>query len=641
MIGISREIQSPSFRPRPGSSPPHVQKIGMDGIPASAGMTASMRLGLCGICLLLAANANAQPDPNKVLRYAFEVAETTMDPQKVSDVYSSILNNAVFDAPLRYDMLAHPPKLIPNTLAAMPEVSADYKTLTLRVKPGIYFDNDDAFGGRKRELVAEDYVFTIKRLMDPKLSAPLLSEIEGYIVGSDEFMKRIRKNNRMDFDTPIDGIKALDKYTLQIKLHDPKPNWIYNLADCRVSCAVAREVVEKYGDDVGAHPVGTGPYRVASWKRSAKINFEPNPNFREEYYSADPAPDDAEGQAILARMKGKRLPMVGRFEVSVIEERQPRWLAYLGGEHDLLWRMPEEFANIAVPNNKLAPNLQKRKIGYSQTAALDLTFMYFNMEDPNIGGYTPERVALRRAISLGYKTEDEIRVIYKSQAFPAHTTYAPGVAGYEKTFRTNAGEYNLAKAKALLDMYGYVDCDGDGYREAPGCVPLTLKSNSTPTERDKQLDELWKRSMDSIGIQIEFRKAKWPDLLKESNAGKLMMWSLANSASAPDAGGSLSTLYGPNAGFKGNRSRFKSKEYDEAYEAAEKLPHSPERTALYQKMTKIIVSYAPLKLNAHRILTDMWYPYVSGFRRPLVQTQSWWKYVDIDMDAQQKYWAAN
>ncbi len=596
---------------------------------------------LLSAVVLAAAIANAQPDPNKVLRYAFEVAETTMDPQKVSDVYSSIINNAVFDSPLRYDMLSRPTKLIPNTLVAMPEVSADFRTITLRVKPGIYFDNHEAFGGRKRELVAEDYVYSIKRLMDPKLSAPQLSEVDGYLVGSEEFLKRVRKNNKMDFDTAIEGLRALDRYTLQIKLQEPKPNWIYNLADCRVSCAVAREVVEKYGDDVGANPIGTGAYRVTSWKRTSKIVFEPNPNFREEYYHADPLPDDVEGQAILARMKGKRLPLIGRIEVSIIEERQPRWLAFLGGEHDLLWRMPEEFANMGVPNNTLAPNLRKKGIGFSQTAALDLTYMYFNMEDGTVGGYTPEKVALRRAISLGYQTHDEIRVIYKSQAFPAHTPYPPGVAGYENTFRTSANEYSPAKAKALLDMFGYVDCDNDGYREAPGCKPLVLKSNSTPTDRDKQVDELWRRSMDAIGIRIEFRKAKWPDLLKESNAGKLMMWALAGSSSAPDAGSTLQTLYGPNSGFKGNRARFRSKEFDEAFEAAERLPHGPERTALYQRMAKIMVSYAPFKLNTHRILTDMWYPYVIGFRRPLVQNQSWWKFVDIDLAAQTQYLASN
>ena len=589
---------------------------------------------------VIAGVANAQPDPNKVLRYAFEVAETSLDPHKVSDVYSLILNNAVFDAPLRYDVLQRPPKLVPNTLAAMPDISADYRTLTLRLRPGIYFDDHVAFGDKKRELVAEDYVYSIKRLMDPKLSAPLLSDVEGYIVGTDEFLARVRKTNNMDFDTPIEGLRALDRYTFQIKLIEPKPNWIYFLAACNLACAVAREVVEKYGDDIGGHPVGTGAYRVASWRRTSKIAFEPNPNFREEYYSADPQPDDAEGQAILARMKGKRLPLIGKIEVSIIEERQPRWLAFLGTGHDLLWRMPEEFANIAVPNDALAPNLRKKDIGFSQTAALDMTYMYFNMEDSVVGGYTAEKIALRRAISLGYQTHDEIRIIQKSQAFPAHTPYPPGVIGYEKNFRTSANEYSPSKAKALLDMFGYLDCDNDGYREAPGCQPLVLKSNSTPTERDKQVDELWQRSMDAIGIRIEFRKAKWPDLLKESNAGKLMMWALAV-ASGPDAGPILGNLYSQNAGFKGNRARFKSREYDEAYVAAERLPHSPERTALYQKMAKIMVSYAPWKINTHRIITDMWYPYVIGFRRPLVQTQNWWRYVDIDLDARKKYQAAN
>ena len=593
-----------------------------------------------GMAVAIVTSVNAQaPDAKKVFRYAFEVAETSFDPQKVSDVYSSIVNNAMFDAPLRYDYLARPVKMVPNTLVSMPDVSADYRTITLKVKPGIYFDNHDVFGGKKRELVAEDYVYTLKRLFDPKLSAPSLGEVEGYIVGSDELLKRVRKDNKMDYDTPLEGLKALDRYTLQIKLNEAKPNWLYNLADCRLTCAVAREVAEKYGDDIGAHPVGTGAWRLAAWKRSSSMVFEPNPNYREEYFSGEPAADDKEGQAILAKLKGRRLPMMGRVEVAVIEERQPRWLAFLGNEHDLLWLMPEQFANVAVPNHQLAPSLKKKGIQFEQVAALDLVFAYFNMNDPTIGGYSPDKIALRRAISLAYKTDDEINIIRKGQAIPAHTPYSPGVAGYENSFRTSANEYSTAKAKALLDMYGYIDRDGDGYRDMPDGSPLVLKNYSTPTERDTQFDELWKRSMDSIGIRLETYKAKWPDLLKESNAGKLMMWQLGGSAASPDAGGTLQTLYGPNCGFKGNRACFKLKEYDEAYEAAEKLPHSPARTRLYQKMAKLMVSYAPWKLNTHRIITDMWYPYVVGFRRPMVQTQNWWRFVDIDLAAQ-KDWLA-
>ena len=338
------------------------------------GRTRFRRLIVTGVACFASATAivsAAQPDPNKVLRYAFEVAESSFDPHKNSDAYSGIVNNAIFDTPLRYDVLARPPKLIPNTLVAMPEVSADYKTYTLHLKPGIYFDDDAAFGGKKRELTAEDYVYSIKRLFDPRLAAPLLSEVEGYIVGSEELLKRARQANRMDYDTPIEGLRALDRYTVQVKLNESKPNWIYNFADGRVSSAVAREVVETYKEDIVSHPVGTGPYRLAFWKRSSKMIFEPNPNFREEYFHGSPAAEDDAGQAILARLKGNRLPMIGRVEVSIISEQQPRWISFLNREFDLLWLMPEDFGNMSVPNKKLAPNLQKQGIVMEQIAGMD------------------------------------------------------------------------------------------------------------------------------------------------------------------------------------------------------------------------------------------------------------------------------
>ncbi|HEX4943468.1 MAG TPA: ABC transporter substrate-binding protein [Usitatibacteraceae bacterium] len=594
-----------------------------------------MQLGIVALLVAAAGLAATPPacaaDPAKVFRYAFEIAESSLDPQRISDVYSNIVNAAMYDPPLRYDYLARPLKLRPNTLASMPEISADGLTYTLRVKPGIHFADDPVFNGKKRELVAEDYVYSIKRLMDPKLAAPLLSEVEGIIVGSDEALAKARKANRFDYDAPIEGLKALDRYTFQIKLTQPFYVFIYNLADCRVSCAVAREMVEHYGDDFGSHPVGTGPYRLAFWKRSSKLVFEANPDYREEYFDGEPGPDDAEGQAILAVQRGKRLPMVGKVEVYIIEEVQPRWLAFLNEEHDLAFRVSEEFANVAMPNNRLAPNLRKRGIRMAQVPALDLTFAYFNMEDPVVGGYTPEKVALRRAISLAYNTGDEIAIVRKNQAVPAHTPYSPGVAGYDPDFRTGANEYSIAKSRALLDMFGYLDRDGDGYREMPDGSPLVLRNASTPSARDQQVDELWKRSMDDVGLRMTFKKAKWPDLLKESDAGKLMMWQLGGAASAPDADTWLTSLYGPNAGFKGNRARFRLDAYDRLYEQARVMPDGPQRTRIYQQMTKLVVAYAPWKVNVHRILTDMWYPWVVGYRRPLVQSSNFWKYIDIDL----------
>ena len=589
-------------------------------------------------CCLAAALAPGQDNaaPLKVFRYAWSVAETTFDPQKIQDLYSDIANQAMFDAPLTYDYLARPLKMLPNTLTALPEISADGMTYTMHVKPGIYFADDPAFKGKKRELVAEDYVYSIKRIMDPHLSSPALSEVEGNIVGADEAIARARKSNKMDYDAPIEGLKALDRYTFRIKLTKPIYVWIYNLADCRLSCALAREVVEKYGDDVGSHPVGTGPYRLTFWKRSSKMVFERSPTFREKYFDGQPAPGDTEAEQILAKLKGRRLPMVDRVEVSIIEESQPRWLAFQNAEMDLMFGVPNEFANLAMPNNKLAKNLERRGIGMAQISALDLTYAYFNMKDPIVGGYTPDKVALRRAMALSYKTKDEIAIIRKNQAIPARTPYSPGMMGYDPNFRTNATEYDVAKAKALLDMFGYVDRDGDGWREMPDGSPLVIKYNSTPAAVDIQYDELWKRSLDDIGIKLEIRKAKWPDLMKESQLGKLMMWQLGGTAASPDADTFLVSLYGPNCGFKGNQACFQLPEYDRLYEKAHVMPDSPERTRLYDEMSKLVVAYMPWKINVHRILTDMWQPWVVGYRRPLMTTNDFWMYIDIDTDIQKE-----
>ena len=577
---------------------------------------------------LVVAPLDVSAEPPKVFRYAIEVAETNFDPQFINDVYSNIACQALFDAPLKYDYLARPIKVKPNTLTAMPEVSADGRTYTFHVKPGIFFADDPAFGGRKRELVAADYIYSLKRMLDPKVRGSQIAEIEPYVVGADRAAEAARKSNHFDYDAPIEGLKVLDRYTFQVRIKEPTYVFLYNFADCRFACAVAREVVEKYGTDVGSHPVGTGAFRLAFWKRSSKMVFERNPGYREEYYDAEPPADDAAAQEIAQRMKGRRLPMVDRVEVSVIEETQPRWLSFLNEEMDFLFLLPEEFAYQAIPNNHLARNLAKRGIRMHQIPVLDLTYNFFNMNDPVVGGYTADKVALRRAISLAYKTQDEINIIRKGQAIPAETPYAPGVAGWDPAFHTSAGEYSLAKAKALLDMYGYRDVDGDGYREMPDGRPLLVHFSSTPTARDGQFDELWKRSMDDIGIRMEVVKGKWPDILKAARMGKVQFWQLGGVASAPDADTWLQSLWSRNP--EGNLARFHLPAYDALYEKARRIQPGPERTHLYQEMARLVVAYAPWKVNTHRIRTDLWYPAVIGYRKSPLAQYNFWKYIDID-----------
>ena len=590
------------------------------------------------IAFLGAALAAAVPavaaDPTRVFRYAFEVAETGFDPAEISDLYSSNVIANIFDPPLSYDYLARPIKLIPNTLVSMPEVTENGTLYTMRVKPGIFFADDAAFKGARRELTAEDYVYSIKRLFDPRRKSPNLYLFEGQIVGMDEVLAAARKANRMDYDAVAEGLRALDRYTWQVRLKQPNYNFLYYLAYCNLTCAVAREVDEMYGARVGEHPVGTGPYRLAFWKRSSKMVFERNPGYREEFYDETPAEGDETAKAIAAKLKGKRLPMVDRIEVSVVEEPQPRWLAFLNAEFDFLERVPNDFANVATPNNELAANLRRRGVLMERTAGMELTYSYFGMKDPVVGGYEPEKVALRRAIVMGQDVDSEIRIARKNQAIVAHSPIGPGAMGYDPNFRSTATEYNPAKAKALLDMFGYVDCNGDAWRDLPRkspsdeCRSFTVEYASAPTMQQKPLDENWKKNMDGIGINMSFRKAKWPDLLKESKAGKLQMWGLGWSAAVPDADSFFVMLYGPNGG-QANHSRFNVPEFDRLYEQAKRLPDGPERAAIYREMNRIFLVYAPWRLGVHRIYTDLSHPWTVGFKRHPVM-RGWWKYLDID-----------
>ena len=565
----------------------------------------------------------------KVLRASFPVAETGFDPAQVSDLYSRTITPHIFESLYTYDALARPYKIEPLTATAMPDVSADFRTWTVHVKPGIYFADDPAFKGTKRELVAEDYVYALKRFFDPANKSPNYSTLkdEG-ILGLEELRQAgIDAKKPFDYDREVEGVKALDRYTLRFKLAQGRPRFIYTLATSDLFGAVAREVIEAYPGHAMEHPVGTGPFRLKSWRRSSLIVLERNPTFREMYYDAEPNADDAQGQAWLARFKGRRLPMVDEVQVSIIEESQPRWLAFLNGQIDYL-AVPLEFANVAAPNNKLAPNLAKRGIQMRKYVNADYTMTWFNMDDPVVGGYTPDKVALRRAIGLGVDIGSEIRLLRRGQAIPAQGPMMPNTFGYDPNFKTENGDFDPVRANALLDTFGYVDRDGDGWREQPNGSPLVLNVATQGSQIDRQFDELWKKNMDRLHIRVQFNTAQWPENLKAARAGKLQVWSVGSSASEPDSQQALERMYGPASG-NANFARFKNAAFDDIYRRMMTLPDGPERQELFRQATKIVVAYMPYKIHVHRLITDLNQPWIVGFRRPTVW-QQFWQYVDID-----------
>ncbi|MET0732144.1 MAG: ABC transporter substrate-binding protein [Casimicrobiaceae bacterium] len=576
---------------------------------------------------LLATSAPAQAaDMSKTLRVAFPIAENGFDPQAIYDDYSDAICRVIFDSLYRYDYFARPVKMIPNTAEGLPEITDGGRTYTIKVKPGIYFASDPAFGGKKRELTAADYVYSMKRILDPKVRSYDVNLFEGRLIGADEALARARKAGTLDYDEKIEGLQALDRYTLRLRFRQPEYSFRWWLAT-RNLAAVAREVIDKYGDEshrVMEHPVGTGPYKLKAWTRGQKIVLEANPDFRDLRYPAPPIGDAADA-AIAKGLTGQRLPIVGNVEVSIIEEPQPRLLTFDSGRIDYLL-VPSSLVTNVLDGDKLKPEFAKRGIVLHRGVEPSLSFFFFNVDDPVVGGYTPAKIALRRAMSLGYDRDSAIRLLHNGHALPASQPIPPGLFGHDPQ-ATAKGAYDPAAARALLDKFGYTDRDGDGYRENPDGSLLAIVKASTPDTPSRASDELWKRSMDAIGIRITFLKNKWPELNKMSEAGQLQMWGLGWISAIPDGDAYYSYLYSKNIGTS-NDARLRLPEYDKGYEAARALADSPERTAQFRRLTALIDGYAPWIMDNYPHYNWVTQPWLRGYKtNPFVRHQ--WEYYDL------------
>jgi ABC-type transport system substrate-binding protein len=584
-------------------------------------------VSLIAIAALFPLPAAGQADPNKVLRVAFPSAETGFDPQAANDIYSNHVNRAIFDPPYTYDYLARPFKVVLNTAEALPEISADGRTWTFKIKPGIYFVDDPAFKGKKRELTAADYIYSWKRVIDPKMRSPSLQVFDDIFEGSDAVVAKASATGKFDYDAPMEGLVALDRYTIRMKFKRPSYDMLSNMTTVSTA-AVAREVVEAYGDGAGwvmQNPVGTGPYRLQEWRRGQKIVLEANPGFRDLTFpdSKDPADRD-----IVAKMKGTKLPRIGRIDITIIEESQPRLLAFERGDLDYT-QVPSDLVwNVMGKDSKILPRFAKAGVMLARGVQPAITFAYFNMEDPVVGGYGKDKVALRRAIGMAYNVDEEIRVLRQGQGTPATQVIPPPVTGYDPAFAGNA-KFDPEGAKALLDKFGYVDRDKDGWRDLPDGKPLVLKMGTSPSALDRQYNELWQRNLNAVGIRVEFVNQKFADLLKMARAGQLQSWSLGNISTTPDGYQFLGLLYGPHSGLS-NLARFKQSDFDRLYDQSRSLPDSRERTKLFREMSQIVSTYAPWLLTAYRIENVVVYPWVIGYKYNPFQ-QHPWLYYDIDL----------
>ena len=588
------------------------------------------------ISFLAAIAASAAPpvvaadwaDPAKVLRIAFPTDVTGFDPAATQETYATLVEQKIFDALYVWDYLARPYKFVPSIATGMPEISADGRAWTIRIRPGVYFADDPAFAGKKRELTAADFVYAWKRLVDPRVRSPNSDLLDHKIVGLDAAVDKAKASGRFDYDAEIQGLRAADRYTLRLELIDPDYTFL-ELLDSAALRAVAREVIEKYGDSSGRamnHPVGSGPYRLREWQAGHRIILEANPGYRDERFPPAPANADAAIKAVADSMKGKRIPQIGRIDIAIIEETSPGLLMFNAGELDMLQVSGDIAPKMIDGKGNLLPEYAARGMRLERATELAVTFAYFNMEDPVVGGYTPEKIALRRAVCSAYNLPDEIRVIRNGQALPATQPLPPDVEGHVRGYK-GLSPYDPATARALLDKFGYRDRDGDGLRELPDGRPLTIRQTTLVGAVYRQYDDLWLRSMREVGIRMEFPVQTFPEAFKAAHAGQIQMSSFGwNGDIADDF---MRLFYGPYAG-AGNLSRFRNAEYDALYEKSRRTADTAERNRLYEAMTRIVSAQAPWCTNAYRISNTVVASHIRGYRKNVHYFLTPWQYLDID-----------
>ncbi|HAE65337.1 MAG TPA: heme-binding protein, partial [Acinetobacter johnsonii] len=506
-------------------------------------------------------------------------------------------------------------------------VSADGLTYTIRLQKGIYFAVDPVFKGKKRELTSTDYVYTFKRLLDPSLRSPNSWLLDGRILGMDTLLKQAQKTGKFNYDQSVAGLQTPDRYTLVIRLTSPDQNFPMLLAH-QPAGAVAREVIEKYRDKAGfvmGHPIGTGPYMLSRWTPGSRIILKANPDFRSFVWNFKAStPED---QKIVKAMQGKKMPQIGEIDIQVMEEGQSRWLSFIKDEVDL-FALDGELTVQALQDGKLKPELVKKGVQLSRITDPSIDYHYWNMQNPIVGGLSKDKIALRRAMAMAFSADNYINILQKGDSQKLQAPIPSGVVGYDPNYRSSI-PYSVKAANLLLDRYHY-KVAADGWRTQPNGKPLVIEMTLSGNNlRSQQQAEFWKKTLDSIKIKMTTKSMPFAEALKLEKQCKTMFKASAWIADYPDADNFMQLFYGKNIKIT-NNGCVKIPEYDRLYEQAQKMTPSPERDAIYAKMSRLLEVYMPVQVIGARYRNILAQPRVIGFKKhPILPAE--WMYIDIDL----------
>lgn len=559
-----------------------------------------------------------QNSGDKILYVQSRELVRSLDPVLANDIYSQRMVLQIYEGLLHFHYLKRPLTLEPLLAEAMPTISSDGKVIVFKIKKGVRFQDDAAFPhGKGREITAEDFIYSWKRLADPANKSENYWVFRDKIVGYDEWRESIAQG-KADYSTPIEGLQALDPHTLKITLKAPNYQILYQFATA-AAVVVPKEIVTAYGPEFFSHAVGTGPYHVKEWIRGSKIIFEKNRSYRvEKYPDEGEATDEANG---LLESSGENLPLVDRVVVYEIVEEQPQWLLFQKRELDL-WHVTKDYVGQIVANGKLLPHLESKKIQLSLPVSPDITYVGFNTENPFL-----KNKKLRQAMAIAYNQDTVLKKFYFSMVVRAHGPIPPGFDGYRAGLKNPYQTHSLQKAKDLIREAGYPDGKG---------LPVFRFEMPSTNTTARMMAEFFKEQMLLIGVNIQIQPNTWPQFNEKVKGKKADIFEMAWNADYPDAENFLQLFYSKNVSPGPNSSNYSSPEFDALFDKALKLPPGSERTALYEKMEERLIEDMPWIYNFHRTFVWVKQPWLRNHKHDQM-VMDIYKYLDVDLESKKRY----
>jgi len=578
----------------------------------------------------------------RVVRFSsYSATVRSIDPATCNDPTSAWIQGHFYEGLYAYHYLRRPLEIIPLLAADLPEVSADGKTYTIRIRPGVRYARNRCFGADShhrwatRTVTAEDFVNAFKRAGDCHLQATDVARapLSGRIVGFDQYAAATETFQPADasrYDLPMPGVRAIDHLTLQIQLTAPDQQFIHTLA-LHNYAPIPREAIDCSLTGPVHRPeqvVSTGPYVLQTFQPQKLIVLVRNPDFREMTYPRSGAPGDAE--AGLLDDAGKTVPFIDVIRLDYVREDYSGWLLFLAGEIDSSNVQTELFASVVTPDRSLAQRWRRRGIRLHACQSPTVYWLEFNMSDPVMRA-SP---SLRRAICLAVDVETYVSVLFNGRGKRAINCLPSSLeqldpAGYQAHVLAGPGpyyRYDPDKAAAML-LAARDELAASGLLIEGHLPTLRIDLPGADVQYAK-MGDFFRQQLQAVGLDATVTLNDWSTFQAKVSAGKTQMHAAGWRSPDGRADSFLQRFY---SGAGSPSAAYSNRRFDVLYERVRALPDSDQRTQLQAEMTRMISEDCPVLLLTEPesfVLTYDWLKNV----KPHPVGYGYDKYLRIDTD---------